>query len=710
MDKLSLHLQYVTDEAGNKTAVILPLQEFETLVKLSAVQITSPVLSKPLQQPESIGINTVVTSNIDTLDITTQRTRVFSLEQKIIFLTQYYEVVNRMLTGLRYYENATAKLDRKLQIQRVITDLESELQDQSEQLKLLKINADTQLVQKIRESNKTALFDSTEYSLEQELMLLEQQQQLFTKVWEELRQQEPTATGGERQPQTKKLISTLENELQNTRWRLGQLKKNVVFAALYNVPELPKHWLTDEKLFTQVKAQLFVEAVGYQKAPLLIYGVSGAGKSVLVTALAQDNEVRKAFPDGIFWLTLGKEANLLAFQTTLIQTLESSSLCFYSVEATAEKLQQLCATRSTLIILDDVWDAQDILPFNVMGEHNQVIVTTSDNNLLGILKFFIPEAQGFEINAFTVEQAKSLFTKWVNEKKLQTLPVKVEELIRACDYHPATLKLVANMVNSQPPASITELLKELKNEDYELPQGHPASLMHALRLNVEALGDQGEYYLALAVFQSHLHIPEPTVLMLWRYLYQLLDEQTYNFINSSAKKGLLTVRGKIPHRVISLQLFQYDYLVAEADVDKLHTHVLAAYRRQCAQHGWISGPDDGYFFEYLGYHLIQAGRRNELRQLLVDYDWLHRKLLATSIHSLTNDFEWLEDKSLEALKQALYESVIVLASDKQELANQLLDRLWETQAAKNNKDIQAVLNQAKETSPNWSWQPHFSEK
>jgi hypothetical protein len=337
-------------------------------------------------------------------------------------------------------------------------------------------------------------------------------------------------------------------------------------------------------------------------------------------------------------------------------------------------------------------------------------VTTSDSNLLDILKFFIPESLEFKIPPFTVEQAKQFFVQWVDEKKLKDSSINLAELVQACDFYPAAIKLVANIANLQAPSTWHTLLNELKNEDYELPQGHPASLMQTLRINVEILGDQAEYYLALAVFQDHLHIPEPTVIMLWRYLYQLLDDQAYNFINDSAKKGLLTVSGKIPHRFLSLQLFQHDYLIAEADLDKLHTHLLTAYRRQCAQHGWISGPNDGYFFEYLGYHLIQAGRRNELRQLLLDYDWLHRKLLATSIHFLTNDFEWLEDRSLDALKQALYESAIVLANDKQELANQLLDRLWETRAAKNNKDIQALLNQAKEASPNWRWQPHFSEK
>jgi hypothetical protein len=135
--------------------------------------------------------------------------------------------------------------------------------------------------------------------------------------------------------------------------------------------------------------------------------------------------------------------------------------------------------------------------------------------------------------------------------------------------------------------------------------------------------------------------------------------------------------------------------------------LLAAYRRQCDQHGWVNGPNDGYFFEYLCMHLHYAERDNELKLLLLDFDWIQNKLQATSVHALLNDYEWLEAAEIEKVKKALSDSALLLLENKQELPTQLLDNLWGDESLKDNKDIQALLNQAKELAPDWQWQPDF---
>ena len=99
-----------------------------------------------------------------------------------------------------------------------------------------------------------------------------------------------------------------------------------------------------------------------------------------------------------------------------------------------------------------------------------------------------------------------------------------------------------------------------------------------------------------------------------------------------------------------------------------------------------------------------------LELLLADFVWMQKKLQATSIYGLLNDYEWLEDKTLDILKKTLYEAALVLVNDKAELANQLLDRLKVNKSLQNNKDIDELLNQAEEASPNWKWRPHFSEE
>jgi WD40 repeat protein len=52
-----------------------------------------------------------------------------------------------------------------------------------------------------------------------------------------------------------------------------------------------------------------------------VQGMGGIGKTVLAAALAHDSEVRQAFPDGIYWLTIGQKPNLLDLQNQLLRQL-----------------------------------------------------------------------------------------------------------------------------------------------------------------------------------------------------------------------------------------------------------------------------------------------------------------------------------------------------------------------------------------------------
>ena len=61
----------------------------------------------------------------------------------------------------------------------------------------------------------------------------------------------------------------------------------------------------------------------------------------------------------------------------------------------------------------------------------------------------------------------------------------------------------------------------------------------------------------------------------------------------------------------------------QARLAGLHAELVEAYRARCPD-GWHSGPDDGYFFQHLPYHLAEAGRVDERRALLFDYRWLRR--------------------------------------------------------------------------------------
>jgi len=604
-DEKKLNIQYITDKNAQRSAVILPLTQFEALLtQITTLNQEVARLETEMQQPRT---QTTVPNSSDE-----------PVEQKMVLYKHYYELLNQILTDLQHYKEVKTELDRKIHLQRVVT--------------------------------------------------------------------------------------TIESSIQEARSQLGELKKKTKPATLHGVPPHPDFLITQSQPFEAIKTQLLATVTDSQRPPLLIQAPSGMGKSVLATLLTEHDEVRHAFPDGIFWLRLGQEPLLLDDQFSIIQTLEPSIKGIIDIEEGSKLIKELCATRACLLILDDVWDAQDVLAFNLVGENSQLLITTAESSLLDILKYFIATTKDYALHQLSEAQAHQFFLHYSGQK--QAPSTLVEAIVHACEQLPLALKLVAHLAQNQPPNQWQALVERLTDQDYELPNHqYPSALMRALHLNVEALGEQADYYLALAVFSDYVRIPKAPIIMLWRYLYQLSEEQCHHFLNELAASSLLTLQ----EDYISLHSFQHSYLTAEADLDKLHNHLLAGYRRYCGQHGWLNGPHDGYFFEHLSMHLVQAGRSQELKSLLLDFDWIDKKLHHTSVHAVLTDYELLEHKEIEILKKTLYEAAPILINNKAQLATQLLDRLWGNKSLKDNKDIQALLNQAKEAAPHWQWQPHFPE-
>ncbi len=76
-------------------------------------------------------------------------------------------------------------------------------------------------------------------------------------------------------------------------------------------------------------------------------------------------------------------------------------------------------------------------------------------------------------------------------------------------------------------------------------------------------------------------------------------------------------------------------------------------------------------------HLAQAGRRDELRDLLLDYAWIKTKLVATDMPSLLGDFAQTSDPETALVGRTLMLSAHVVGGDAKQLPTQLVGRLRE---------------------------------
>jgi hypothetical protein len=76
----------------------------------------------------------------------------------------------------------------------------------------------------------------------------------------------------------------------------------------YNtIPPLPPNFIPREHAVTVLRNLVFTEGEETNIAVAAVAGMGGIGKTVLATALCRDTAVQRAFPDGIAWITIGRE-------------------------------------------------------------------------------------------------------------------------------------------------------------------------------------------------------------------------------------------------------------------------------------------------------------------------------------------------------------------------------------------------------------------
>src|SRR5262249_44389429 len=107
--------------------------------------------------------------------------------------------------------------------------------------------------------------------------------------------------------------------------------------------------------------------------------------------------------------------------------------------------------------------------------------------------------------------------------------------------------------------------------------------------------------------------------------------------------------------------------------------------------------NEPYLWRRLAYHFVKGERTEDLRRLLLDFDWIKAKLEATDTTALIADYDFLpSDSDLSYVRGAIRLSAHVLAEDRKQLASQLLGRLL-TDASPNISYLREQAEQWRES-------------
>ena len=444
------------------------------------------------------------------------------------------------------------------------------------------------------------------------------------------------------------------------------------------VPPLPPNYIERTAELRSLRAVVLRDSASRRVALTALKGMAGIGKTVLAQALCRDEIIQAAFPDGIVWLTLGKDLrDPVPLLREAGKALGDSLSGYDSLQSVSNQLRNCLINKAALLVLDDVWDSRHVAPFLFDSPRSRLMITTRDARVAVALG-----AEQQSLTVLTAEQSLELLALWAN-CDIARLPEEAREIVRECGRLPLAVAMVGAQLRGKHDRW-PHLLQKLRNADLDrirqsFPEYPYPDLLRTIEVSMEALPESlRKQYLDFAVFPEDSKIPEAAVATLWD-----LDEyETADAIDQLVDLSLLTRDNDSRLRIHDLML---DYLRRRLGADSLiakHKQLLEHYSQRC-QSKWANGPNDGYFFENLIWHFRNAGRGDEALALLTKFAWMQAKLDACGVALLISDYDWFaaRDASIRLLQEALRLAAYVLVTDQRQLAGQLLGRIVEKSSA-----------------------------
>jgi transcriptional regulator with XRE-family HTH domain len=105
-----------------------------------------------------------------------------------------------------------------------------------------------------------------------------------------------------------------------------------------------------------------------------VVGLPGSGKSSIVQAIPSLPDIRQQV-EGILWGSVGQESRPLRHLQRWLSLLGDEGMVPEQLEDIQDRLRVLLSGRKVLIVLDDLWNAEDILPYQLGTQCHYVLTT-----------------------------------------------------------------------------------------------------------------------------------------------------------------------------------------------------------------------------------------------------------------------------------------------------------------------------------------------
>jgi transcriptional regulator with XRE-family HTH domain len=250
---------------------------------------------------------------------------------------------------------------------------------------------------------------------------------------------------------------------------------------------------------------------------LALTGLPGVGKTAVVSKLLHFPQVQERFPNGVIWVKLGPNPDLYHCLAWIAASQGFSMPEVEKVKEETERLQILSnclyeafISRRLLIVLDDVWTVEAVLPFLIESPSVAYIFTTR----LPKVAFALTSQQPYVVSPLSSETSLQLLTAFV--PGIEAIDGTLQQGIVECTGGlPLAITLIGKYLGLQSYGGqlrrLEAALNQLVDPEYRLQLSSPSLAMNAPFLQRDNHG----YSLETEIARSTHHLSEAVQTAFW---------------------------------------------------------------------------------------------------------------------------------------------------------------------------------------------------
>jgi tetratricopeptide (TPR) repeat protein len=244
-------------------------------------------------------------------------------------------------------------------------------------------------------------------------------------------------------------------------------------------PPRPAHQLMGRAdLLQELKGRLMS---GSDTALTALNGLPGVGKTTLAIELAHDPEILSHFEDGVLWVGLGRQPDVLALLgnwAAAVGVLAEIIAQRGTVAERAAAIHAAISLRRMLLIIDDAWQIDAALAFKVGGPNCAHLVTT---RLANVALDFAGDGVTV-VRELDLSQGFSLLEQ-LAPRAVALEPAEARKLVQSVGGLPLALILMGGYLRKQSysaqPRRLREALRQLQAVETRLQLTHPQAPLEA---------------------------------------------------------------------------------------------------------------------------------------------------------------------------------------------------------------------------------------